>query len=99
MKPSLSLILFTTTSGAGFGLFVMLVLTASLAPGAAPPVASMLTAGALALILVTAGLISSTLHLANPRNAVKAFNRFGPGSSHWAGPRWRWRCSRCSPPA
>ena len=32
--------------------------------------------GLLGLVLVTIGLLSSTLHLANPKNAWRAFNRF-----------------------
>ena len=36
----------------------------------------LLSGGLLGLALVTIGLLSSTLHLANPKNAWRAFNRF-----------------------
>ena len=76
MKPSFSLILFTVSSGAGFGLFMVLVVVNGLGIGTPLAASEVLTAGGLALVLAVVGLVSSTLHLANPKNAVKAFNRF-----------------------
>ncbi len=74
MKPSLSIIFFTVSSGAGLGLLALLALldvidhslrSSALAQGIA-----------LALTLVAAGLASSVLHLAKPVNAWRAFSRF-----------------------
>ncbi len=76
MKPALSLILFTVSSGAGLGLFMLLVLVNGLGIGPAMAPGEVMAAGILALALTVVGLVSSTLHLANPRNAIKAFNRF-----------------------
>jgi DMSO reductase anchor subunit len=79
MKPALSVIFFTVSSGAGLGLAVWLLLAqlgfslggTAIAPGA-------LQAGAVgAVVLVTLGLLSSTQHLANPKNAWRALSRFG----------------------
>ena len=75
MKPALSVLIFTVSSGAGYGLLIwmiMLQITGQL------PVdfKYLLTIGILGLVLVTLGLLSSTLHLANPKNAWRAFNRF-----------------------
>lgn len=74
MKPSLSIIFFTVSSGAGLGLLALLalldLLDHSLRSGA-------LAQGiVLALALVAAGLASSVLHLAKPVNAWRAFSRF-----------------------
>lgn len=75
MKPSLSLVLFTVSSGAGYGLFMLLVLINNTGWGTPMMQNEALTAGIVALALVTVGLVSSTFHLANPKNAVKALNR------------------------
>jgi len=75
MKPALSVIFFTVSSGAGLGLMIWLLLLLLLVPDAA--LASSWWIGvALSGALVTAGLVSSTLHLANPRNAWRAATRF-----------------------
>lgn len=76
MKPTLSIILFTVSSGAGLGLLMLLVVLQGFGLAAPLPLAIRLGAGALALGLIVAGLIASTFHLANPKNAWKAFNRF-----------------------
>jgi DMSO reductase anchor subunit len=73
MRPALSVILFTVLSGAGLGLFALLVLLQLAGPRMSD--AMHLTGGLLALALVAAGLISSTFHLANPRNAWRALAR------------------------
>jgi len=75
MKPALSIVFFTVASGAGLGVlalvgFVALFHLPWLFPEALPKVA------AIGLGLTMAGLVSSTLHLANPRNAWRAFSRF-----------------------
>lgn len=76
MKPALSVIFFTVGSGAGFGLFVLLVLADLLGWGGPFGPGEFLWLGGLALALVAGGLFSSTLHLANPKNAWRAFTRF-----------------------
>ncbi len=74
MKPALSVILFTVSSGAGLGLIIWLAL--SRLAHDAPPSMQWWLAALIAVLLLTAGLISSTLHLANPKNAWRAFSRF-----------------------
>jgi DMSO reductase anchor subunit len=74
MKPSLSIIFFTVSSGAGLGLLALLALGDLLDHALS---SEMLMQGiALALALVAAGLASSVLHLAKPANAWRAFSRF-----------------------
>ena len=75
MKPPLSVIFFTVLSGAGLGLFVLLVMADLLSDGTILSQPARMTAGAAALALVAAGLGSSVLHLANPRNAWRALSR------------------------
>jgi DMSO reductase anchor subunit len=75
MHPALSVIFFTVLSGAGFGLVIIAALLSLLAPQIAGTGATV-AAGALGLVLATAGLLASTLHLANPKNAWRAFSRF-----------------------
>lgn len=76
MHPAFSVLIFTVASGAGYGLFSLLVLAHLTGVGQIEQTATILTAGGLSLVLVTAGLLSSTLHLANPKNAWRAFSRF-----------------------
>src|SRR5271166_2238101 len=74
MKPAFSLVFFTVSSGAGLGLLALIALVDMLAPGSLP--AHALWRGTLlGLALVAAGLTSSVLHLANPRNAWRSFAR------------------------
>lgn len=76
MHPALSVIFFTVTSGTGYGLLVLLALSriGGLLPELTP--SQVLATGLFGLALVTAGLLSSTLHLANPKNAWRAFSRW-----------------------
>ena len=74
MNPALSVIFFTVLSGAGYGLFMVLAI-AGLFPGLVATQTGVISC-ITALCLVTAGLLSSTLHLANPKNAWRAFSRF-----------------------
>jgi DMSO reductase anchor subunit len=75
MKPAFSIIFFTVSSGAGLGLLAMVALADVLAgDGAAPQ--TLWRGALLGLVLVAAGLASSVLHLANPKNAWRAFSRF-----------------------
>jgi len=76
MHPAFSVIFFTVSSGAGFGLFALLYLTDLFGLDGGMPIEQKLVAGILALVLVAAGLTSSMFHLANPKNAWRAFSRF-----------------------
>ncbi len=71
MHPAASIIFFTTLSGLGYGLAGALGLGV-LAPG----LMSTLMAYGLALALIGAGLLSSTLHLGNPQRAWRAFSQW-----------------------
>ena len=74
MKPAFSIIFFTVSSGAGLGLLALLALCDRLAADSLP--APALWHGALlGLALLAAGLASSVLHLANPRQAWRSFAR------------------------
>ncbi|MEN9434367.1 MAG: hypothetical protein RLZZ422_1956 [Pseudomonadota bacterium] len=75
MHPAFSVIGFTVASGAGYGLFILLVL-AEIYGFAEIDVPVAMSAGVLSLLLISGGLLSSTLHLANPKNAWRAFFRF-----------------------
>jgi sulfite dehydrogenase (quinone) subunit SoeC len=75
VKPALSVIFFTVGSGAGLGLMVWL-LTAQLTGRTGAASAEFWGGAVLAAVLLTAGLLSSTAHLANPRNAWRSFARF-----------------------
>jgi len=76
MNPAFSVIFFTVTAGAGYGLLILLAFAriADLAPDISPD--QYTATGLLGLLLVTAGLLSSTFHLANPKNAWRSFTRF-----------------------
>lgn len=71
MHPALSVILFSTLSGAGFGLIVWLGL-------GLPAVTGWAAFGlfALAYGLAVGGLISSTFHLGHPERALRAFTQW-----------------------
>lgn len=75
MKPAGSIVFFTTASGAGYGmLFWLGVLhAAGVLPGAAW---YGVTALAIGLVLVTAGLLSSVAHLGNPQRAWRALSQW-----------------------
>jgi sulfite dehydrogenase (quinone) subunit SoeC len=75
MHPSLSVIFFTTSSGAGYGLLALLGV---LAPLGFVPHDSRFAFIALALALagITAGLVSSTFHLGHPERALRAFSQW-----------------------
>lgn len=76
MHPALSVIFFTVTAGAGYGVLFLLGISrlTGLTPGASPDQLTIM--GVVGLVLVTAGLLSSTFHLANPKNAWRSFVRF-----------------------
>jgi len=75
MHPAYSVILFTTASGAGYGLLALLGL-AGASHGPASSAAFALAASFIALALVTIGLLSSMLHLGRPERAWRAFSQW-----------------------
>lgn len=71
MHPALSIIVFTTASGLGYGMAAVLGL------GLLDPLSwSTKIAHVLALLLIGGGLISSTLHLGNPQRAWRALSQW-----------------------
>jgi DMSO reductase anchor subunit len=75
VHPAPSIIFFTTASGAGYGLLVFAALAGLL--GLVPiSTASGLALLLPALLLVTLGLFSSTLHLGHPERAWRAFSQW-----------------------
>src|SRR5262245_29816637 len=75
MHPAYSVILFTTASGAGYGLLTWLALARLLAVLPAQPSFGVAAFG-LAFLLITAGLLSSTAHLGRPERAWRAFSQW-----------------------
>jgi DMSO reductase anchor subunit len=75
MHPAYSVIVFTTASGAGYGLLIWL--SAGVALGLVPrtPVIGLVGLG-LSLALITIGLLSSMLHLGRPERAWRAFSQW-----------------------
>lgn len=75
MHPTYSVILFTTASGAGYGLLIWMAVFGSL--GLAPTTREFgFTGLALAFGLVSAGLLSSTFHLGHPERAWRAVTQW-----------------------
>lgn len=74
MHPAFSVIFFTTFSGAGYGLWIWLGILA--AGDALPARTPSLIALVLGFFCVTAGLLSSTLHLGQPQRAWRAFSQW-----------------------
>jgi DMSO reductase anchor subunit len=75
MHPALSVIVFTTSSGLGYGLLVFLVLFGGLGLVPAEPWFGVV-AFALSLSAITAGLLSSLLHLGHPERAWRALSQW-----------------------
>ena len=75
MHPALSVIMFTTLSGAGYGLLAWL---GACAMAGWLPANRGLAAVSLALALgaITVGLLSSTLHLGHPERSWRAFSQW-----------------------
>ncbi len=79
MHPAYSVILFTTISGAGYGLLIWMAAGVLLA--IVPPDGSFGLIGlGLAVIMITTGLLSSMLHLGRPERAWRAFSQW---STSW----------------
>ncbi len=76
MHPAISVICFTLFSGAGYGLLSFLCLDDLFDLNFNLSSARHMGLVVVALVLITVGLLASTLHLANPRNAWRAFFRF-----------------------
>jgi len=75
MNPAPSIVFFTTASGAGYGLLFWLGLLRPV--GLVPQVpAFALLCLVLALLLITAGLGASLLHLGNPQRTWRAFSQW-----------------------
>jgi DMSO reductase anchor subunit len=75
MHPAYSVILFTTASGAGYGLLALLGFV-GVNHGQASSLWFGLTAMVIALGLITIGLLSSTFHLGHPERAWRAFSQW-----------------------
>lgn len=76
MHPAFSVIFFTVASGAGFGLFSLLFIADFFKLGGGFSQDQLVAGGLMAMGLVVFGLLSSTFHLANPKNAWRAVSRF-----------------------
>jgi len=75
MHPAKSVIFFTTASGAGYGLFIALVFAINLGIiGPNPNIILLASVGS--FLLVTLGLLSSTLHLGHPERAWRALSQW-----------------------
>jgi DMSO reductase anchor subunit len=75
MHPALSIVFFTTASGAGFSLLLLLGLGGPLA--LLPPSSGFgVAALALAALLAAGGLASSAFHLGRPERAWRAFSQW-----------------------
>ena len=75
MHPALSIVFFTTSSGAGFALLALLGLGAPL--GLLPPSQSFgCVALAIAALFAAGGLVSSIFHLGRPERAWRAFSQW-----------------------
>ncbi len=75
MRPAYSIVLFTTASGAGYGMLAWLGILG--VAGRLPTTTPFgLAAFALAIALVSLGLIASTFHLGHPERAWRAFSQW-----------------------
>jgi DMSO reductase anchor subunit len=75
MHPAYSVIVFTTASGAGYGLLIWLAIAAGLNLVPRDPVLGFFGLG-VALALVTTGLLASTFHLGRPGRAWRALSQW-----------------------
>jgi len=75
MHPALSIIVFTTASGAGFGLLFTLALAVALGDAPASPGAT-IAALALSLALIGTGFVSSAFHLGRPERGWRALGQW-----------------------
>lgn len=75
MHPAYSVIVFTTASGAGYGLLAWLAFVGLVSRASDNATLGLVGIG-MALALVTLGLLSSTLHLGRPERAWRAFSEW-----------------------
>jgi DMSO reductase anchor subunit len=75
MHPAYSVIIFTTFSGAGYGLLIMMAAFA-LAGGVPPNRGFAALSFGLAFVMIIGGLLSSTFHLGHPERAWRAFSQW-----------------------
>ncbi|MEL5848394.1 MAG: DmsC/YnfH family molybdoenzyme membrane anchor subunit [Candidatus Igneacidithiobacillus chanchocoensis] len=76
MHAALAVIFLTLFSGGGFGLMALIAVVNDLhIDGGLSPLQT-LVAVLVSLVFVTIGMLSSTAHLANPKNAWRAFTRW-----------------------
>jgi DMSO reductase anchor subunit len=75
MHPAYSVILFTSASGAGYGLIVWLAIARLSGAWELDSVVAIIGCG-IALALITLGLMSSTFHLGHPERAWRAFTQW-----------------------
>lgn len=75
MQPAASVIFFTVSSGAGYGLAIGLIIFALVGPSGTDPI---LAGGGfgLSLALISAGLLSSLGHLGHPERAWRALSQW-----------------------
>jgi sulfite dehydrogenase (quinone) subunit SoeC len=79
VHPAYSVILFTTASGAGYGLLIWLAIAALLGDAPASLAHGVIAFG-LAFVLIIGGLLSSTMHLGRPERAWRALSQW---STSW----------------
>jgi len=75
MNPAFSVILFTTTSGAGYGLLIWLGLFAPLDFAPRAPLFGFVAVG-FSVVLVGVGLLASMFHLGHPERAWRAVSQW-----------------------
>ena len=75
MHPAYSVILFTTASGGGYALLALMGLLGSMGFLPLTPALGMMGIGT-GLVMVSLGLVSSTLHLGRPERAWRAFSQW-----------------------
>jgi sulfite dehydrogenase (quinone) subunit SoeC len=75
MNPAYSVILFTTASGAGYGLLGLIAMAGASHGRASTSLFAYTTIG-IALSLITIGLLSSTMHLGRPERAWRALSQW-----------------------
>ena len=75
MHPAYSVIVFTTASGAGYGLLIWLAVAVALNLVPRDPVLGFAGLG-IALALITTGLLTSTAHLGRPERAWRALSQW-----------------------
>jgi len=75
MNPALSVIFFTTASGAGYGLFVALII--ALFSGVIQPTEWLgWVSLVVSFVLISSGLLSASLHLGRPERAWRALSQW-----------------------